>query len=574
MITFKTIRIKNFLSFGNVPTELRLDQHQRTLIMGENGSGKSSIAQALCYGLFNKTYRKVNLPQLINSINEKECLVEIEFSIHHQDFLVRRGQKPNIFEIYQNGKLLSNDKDFQRTFEETILKTDFNTFSSVVVIGGRNYTTFMNLKRADRRKIIESLLDIDVFSLMNVVAKLMIVETNTLLRDQKVLESSLHSEVEILEKIVKDAQEGLEETNKQHQEKISRLMGSLQEIECSLETLIEEEQTLLKEIGDVSYYILQFNQKYNELSLILNKRNSSLSSLFKKLKFYEENISCPTCFQEIPDSLRIKECEKIKDDISKKELYFKEKENHLYETKIHLDELNQSKEHLLLLQRKQSELKNERNKIKTVLEQLEDSFNSTIKKTVDTSLYIYTLKEKKDQLKEYRVTTKKKKDELIYLEFCQELLKDDGIKTLIIKEYLPLINKWVNHYLSEMGMTIGFQFDEFFNEEICSLNKELFSYESFSDGQKLKIDLALLFTWREISCIKNSLKMNLLFLDEIFDSSLDLQNTELAIQTLESFSQHANVFIISHKTELFSSVVDKIYSCSLINNFTLLTESE
>ena len=574
MITFKKVRIKNFLSFGNTPIEIILNKHQRTLIKGENGSGKSSIAQAICYGLFNKTYRKVNLPQLINSINVKDCLVEIEFSIHQQEFLVRRGQKPNIFEIFQNGVLLSSDKDYQKTFEETILKTDFNTFSSVVVIGGRNYTTFMNLKKAERRKIIESLLEIDIFSLMNIVTKMMIVEITTQIREEKLLEGSLLSEIDLLKKIVRESQVGLSETKKTHEEKIIKLSSSLKELENSLSDVIKEEQEISKELGDISFYFKEFNKKQTELSLILNQKNGSLSSLDKKLKFYKDNISCPTCSQEIPESLRKEHCDKLQDSLTKKQQYFNQIEKNLLEVKTHIKELDQSKQHIFSLQQKQSELKAEQSKIISILEQLEDSFSNTIQKTVDISLYEHQLKEKQHRLKNFKENIKKKKEELIYLEFCQELLKDDGIKTLIIKEYLPVINKLVNHYLSEMGLNIDFRFDEFFNEEIYSLNRDNFSYESFSDGQKLKIDLALLFTWREISCIKNSLKMNLLFLDEIFDSSLDSQNTELAIQTLEGFSQHSNVFIISHKVDLFSSVVDKIYSCSLINNFTFLTEND
>lgn len=574
MIIFKTITIKNFLSFGNSPITIDLCSTKKTLVVGKNGSGKTTIPQAICYALFNKTYRKVNLSQLVNSINQKDCVVELTFSINNDNYRIIRGQKPTLFELYKNDTLITSDKDYQKTLENIILKTDYNTFSSVVTIGGKNYTTFMNLKKGDRRKIIESLLDIDIFSVMNVVTKLSIVDLNEQVKEHQIIINQLNSEIKILNDIIQNQTKNHKELQEQHDNKINKLLYNLKELDDKITITTVKKQQLSDSIGcDVDSLYNTFITHYNTLYSLISNKDNILNELYNKKKFYQTNSLCPVCSQSLTDIFKEDRITAIEVNIEKKIKYYNDNEYKLKELKQTLQQLEGERKQLKELKDILYNYNNDKNRITNLITELNNSFNNTIEKTYNITQYNDSLSDKKMQLSASLSKKETVKEELMYYEFCHNLLKDEGIKTLIIKEYLPIINQLINKYLKQMELFIDFSFDENFDEVIQSHNKTTFSYESFSDGQKLKIDLALLFTWREISCLKNSLQMNLLFLDEMFDSSLDTQNTELAIQTLKLFvNDSSNIFIISHKLDLFSDSVDRILSCSNVNNFTSIKE--
>ena len=550
MIKFNWIRYKNFLSTGNQFTKIELNKSNTTLILGSNGSGKSTLLDALTFVLFNKPYRKINKPQLVNSQNEKDCLVEIEFEIGNTTWFVRRGIKPTIFEIHRNGNLLSqqaDSKDDQRYLEETILKLNYKSFTQLVILGSSNFVPFMQLSAAHRREIIEDLLDIKIFSSMNVVVKDKVKTAADELRN-------LENKKTISEEKVRLQLEFIDNIEKTGKQQISSKKERLKTIKTQIDScnlLLDELNLKIKEVQNKS-----FESSSNEIKqLNMQKGNftSQLLSLKKELEFFEKHDSCPTCGQTIDLDFKDSKIQDLK--TTAKETYTSSKK---------VDEL------ILLAEEKENEYKKFQSELTNLTKDIEkvssevkfnqQKGNEILKEIQELIQQIENKSDLHQKVKELESETSalaneitQKQSKIRYYEFLNSLLKDGGVKTKIIKKYLPLMNQQINKYLRLMDFYINFNLDEEFNEVIKTPIHDKFSYASFSEGEKMRIDLALLFTWREIAKIKNSMNTNLLIMDEIFDSSLDGFGTDDFLKIIRYVVKDANIFVISHK----SDVMDK-----------------
>lgn len=566
MIIFKKIRYKNFLSTGNYFNEIELDNSPSTLIVGKNGGGKSTYLDAICFGLFGKAFRNINKGQLVNSINEKGTIVEIEFSINSKEYMVRRGIKPNIFEIYLNGEFINQSadaRDFQKKLEKTILKMNFKSFTQIVILGSSSFTPFMKLSTQNRREVIEDILDIDIFSLMN-----------TLLKERS---STLKTEMSQNEYDIKSAQSGIEMKS----EYIEKLKGSKQDRVESIKRNIEECQLRISElqleigsklkvaesivIGDIEKLTLDFEKRVD----IFKKMKNNKERLLKENKFFEDNDSCNTCHQviseDVSNSIVSKNDDKINEldnacvEIQK---MISEIQNTITEEQDKVSRVNEINSEVLQLNQEISFQNKNIEKYEKEIDFLK-SKNDTIDAEIES------LNSIKSELEAHQ----KNKNELLernqVYSICSMLLKDSGIKTRIIKQYLPIMNKLINGYLNDFDFFANFNLDENFSEVIKSRHRDEFSYDSFSEGEKQRIDLAILFTWREIARMKNSVNTNLLILDEVFDSSLDAEGTENFMKVMNSLEgKGLNTFVISHKTDLLADKFDKQIKFEKVGNFS------
>ena len=547
MILFETIRWKNFLSTGNHFSEIKFNQHASTLITGSNGSGKSTVLDALTFGLFGKPFRKINKSQLINSMNEKDTKVEVEFSISKTDWKVVRGIKPNVFEIHRDGKCLdqfANANDQQKWFEQNVLKMNYKSFTQIVILGSSTFVPFMQLTSSNRREVIEDLLDIKIFSSMNNIIKEKIRGIKEEVKVLTLKKESLNDKVAMQEKFMNEiASQGKDRIN-ENQEKISTLFTESDGYVSANEQLENDVFDLTKRQEEVT----GATEKLRKLGNLKGKISQKVSTITKEHKFFTENTVCPTCTQSIDESFRIN---KINDAQTKaKELQSGYKE---LEEAIKNEE---EREHqFTTLSKEITQLTHGISKNNTRISgcqrQIRD-LESEIQRLTDQLADRNTEHEKLATFQESLRTTydelSSRKDTINYNNFMYGLLKDGGVKTHIIKKYLPLINQQVNRYLQIMDFYTNFTLDEEFNETIQSPINEDFSYASFSEGEKMRIDLALLFTWREVARMKNSVNTNLLILDEIFDSSLDEMGTEYFTKIIRFVIKDANVFVISHKT--------------------------
>ncbi len=547
MILFETIRWKNFLSTGNHFSEIKFNQHASTLITGSNGSGKSTVLDALTFGLFGKPFRKINKSQLINSMNEKDTKVEVEFSISKTDWKVVRGIKPNVFEIHRDGKCLdqfANANDQQKWFEQNVLKMNYKSFTQIVILGSSTFVPFMQLTSSNRREVIEDLLDIKIFSSMNNIIKEKIRGIKEEVKVLTLKKESLNDKVAMQEKFMNEiASQGKDRIN-ENQEKISTLFTESDGYVSANEQLENDVFDLTKRQEEVT----GATEKLRKLGNLKGKISQKVSTITKEHKFFTENTVCPTCTQSIDESFRIN---KINDAQTKaKELQSGYKE---LEEAIKNEE---EREHqFTTLSKEITQLTHGISKNNTRISgcqrQIRD-LESEIQRLTDQLADRNTEHEKLATFQESLRTTydelSSRKDTINYNNFMYGLLKDGGVKTHIIKKYLPLINQQVNRYLQIMDFYTNFTLDEEFNETIQSPIHEDFSYASFSEGEKMRIDLALLFTWREVARMKNSVNTNLLILDEIFDSSLDEMGTEYFTKIIRFVIKDANVFVISHKT--------------------------
>ena len=547
MILFETIRWKNFLSTGNHFSEIKFNQHASTLITGSNGSGKSTVLDALTFGLFGNPFRKINKSQLINSMNEKDTKVEVEFSISTTDWKVVRGIKPNVFEIHRDGKCLdqfANANDQQKWFEQNVLKMNYKSFTQIVILGSSTFVPFMQLTSSNRREVIEDLLDIKIFSSMNNIIKEKIRGIKEEVKVLTLKKESLNDKVAMQEKFMNEiASQGKDRIN-ENQEKIATLFTESDGYVSANEQLENDVFDLTKRQEEVT----GATEKLRKLGNLKGKISQKVSTITKEHKFFTENTVCPTCTQSIEEDFRIN---KIADAQTKaKELQSGYKE---LEEAIKNEE---EREHqFTTLSKEITQLTHGISKNNTRISgcqrQIRD-LESEIQRLTDQLADRNTEHEKLATFQESLRTTydelSSRKDTINYNNFMYGLLKDGGVKTHIIKKYLPLINQQVNRYLQIMDFYTNFTLDEEFNETIQSPIHEDFSYASFSEGEKMRIDLALLFTWREVARMKNSVNTNLLILDEIFDSSLDEMGTEYFTKIIRFVIKDANVFVISHKT--------------------------
>ena len=557
MITFQKIRWKNFLSTGDHFSEIDFIKNGTNLIVGTNGTGKSTVLDALTFSLFNKPFRKINKSQLVNATNEKDTQVEVEFNINGKQYLVRRCMKPNLFEIEVDGQKMhkqADDRAMQKILEENILKVNYKSFTQIVILGSSAFVPFMQLSGSNRREVIEDLLDIRIFSAMNTIIKDKIRKQKEEIQVLDLKKDNVKDKLEMQEKFIEELDNRGKQRIKGKRNKIDSLMNEVDTYSSSIEELQSDVFDITKEQEKVT----GSNKKLRSLNNLKGKLSNKVATITKEHKFFSENVTCPTCTQNIEESFRLN---RINDAQTKakelqtgyqeleKAIKNEEEREHLF-TKLskEITKLNngisQNNTRISGCQRQVRDLESEIQKLTTQLAN---------RNTEDEKL-----KEFNQSLQNIFKELADKKTDIMYHDFAYSLLKDDGVKTKIIKKYLPLINQQVNRYLQMMDFYINFKLDEEFSETIESPIHENFSYSSFSEGEKMRIDLALLFTWREVARVKNSVNTNLLIMDEVFDSSLDGMGTDEFLKIIRYVIKDANVFVISHKAELhdkFESVI-------------------
>jgi len=557
MILFKTIKWRNFLSTGQQFTELDFTKNNTNLIIGTNGAGKSTVLDALCFSLFGKPFRKINKPQLINSVNDKDCRVEVEFSIGKVNWKVIRGIKPTVFEIWRDDKLLDQSSaslDQQKWLEQNVLKMNYKSFTQIVILGSSTFVPFMQLSAAHRREVIEDLLDIKIFSSMNVVIK----DKIRLLKDEiKTLElkkESLNDKVQMQKDFIEELENRGKDNINNNNLKISDLDKEIEQYMSENSSLEEPLQELINEQEAITGYA----EKLRKLGNLKGKISQKVSTITKEHKFFTENTVCPTCTQPIDEEFRINRIKEAQDKAKELQSGYKELEEAIKEEEKRERQFNTLSKEISKLT---NDISQNNVKISGCQKQIR-SLESEIQRITEQLANRNSEHEKLESFKENLKTTydelASKKDTINYYDFSYSLLKDGGVKSKIIKKYLPLINQQVNRYLQMMDFYINFILDEEFNETVQSPIHEDFSYASFSEGEKMRIDLALLFTWREVARMKNSVNTNLLIMDEVFDSSLDGFGTEEFLKIIRYVIKDANIFVISHKTGLedrFESVI-------------------
>ncbi len=565
MINFKCVRWKNFLSTGNTFIEIPLDKDSTTLIIGENGAGKSTILDALCFGLFGKPFRNINKPQLLNTVNGSSCLVEVEFDVGRKNVKVVRGIKPNVFEIYVNGKMYNQDanvRDYQKYLEQQILKLNYQSFTQVVILGSSTFVPFMQLKARHRREVVEEILDIQIFSLMNMLLKQKLKSIDEEMRNVN-YEFELTSEkISLQENYIEDLEAN---KNKILEEKISQSSEMDNKLFIKKETirnLEERNGELAKEISDISKTQNRF-EKLKGIQATLKEKHRAHTKL---IDFFENNTDCPTCQQHIDETFKNNMIDNKKDAASKVSFGMQELVDELATTEKTLsycnDVISRIQETTVEIAKENSsivELEKYNTKIKTEIEHLQ---TDNVEKEDHEKL--------KSLKKELALIDKQKsklREDKTYSEAARNMLTDTGIKTKIIKQYLPIMNKLINTYLTSMEFYVNFTLNENFEESIKSRYRDDFTYASFSEGEKMRIDLALLFTWRAVAKMKNSTNTNLLILDEIFDSSLDNTGTDEFLKILNTLGNE-NVFVISHKQDALADKFRNTIKFEKVKNFS------
>jgi len=570
VIIFDKIRWRNFLSTGNQFTEVDFQDAKTNLIVGTNGSGKSTILDALTFALYNKPFRKINKPQLINSVNEKDCLVEIQFSIGNKEYKVVRGIKPNIFEIWIDGKVQDQDsaaQDQQKKLEEGILKLNYKSFTQTVILGSATFVPFMQLTSSHRREIVEDLLDIKIFSTMNNILKERMRKTNELVREYSIKKDMIEDKIEMQESFIKDL-------DKSGKERIKKKENHIQILENELDELnIQNENLALKIENDLKPKLEQLantNLTLKKLNAIKAKLEQKIQTLVSEHKFFQDNSVCPTCTQSIENEFRLNKIVDIEEKSKELNDGYQELEDAInveqdkdkqflsYSTEI--SKLNnETTTNNVKITGLNKQIRNLGHEIQEITEQIQ---NRNTERQVLENLIKDLEKLEKERSNE--------KEQITYYEFAHALMKDGGVKSKIIKKYLPLMNQQINKYLQMMDFYINFTLDEEFKEVIKSPVHEDFSYESFSEGEKMRIDLSLLFTWRDIAKLRNSASTNLLILDEIFDSSLDGAGTDFFTNIIRYVIQDAHVFVISHKTDDLMDKFDKVLKFDKVKGFSKL----
>ena len=572
MITFQKIRWKNFLSTGNQFTEIDFQENNTNLIIGTNGAGKSTMLDALTFVLFNKPFRKINKPQLVNSQNERDCLVEIEFEINTRQYLVRRGIKPNVFDIVVNGTELhreADDRAMQRVLEDNILKVNYKSFTQIVILGSSTFVPFMQLTSTNRREVIEDLLDIRIFSLMNNILK-------DKIRTQKEQVKSLDLKKETLKDKMKMQQNFIDELENRGKQNIEGNNNKIANLMSEVDGYLQENIKLQEDLENTTKQqekVSGARQKLSKLNTLRGKISQKVSAISKEHKFFVDNTVCPTCTQDIEESFRLNKISDV--------------QNKAKELKEGFDELESTIQFEQQRERQFNDLSQEITNLTHGISQNNTRVSGNQRQIRDLEYQIQTITEnlanrnsEHEKLDEFKTNLSNtfselsnKKQEIVYNDLAYSLLKDDGVKTKIIRKYLPFINQQVNRYLQMMDFYINFHLDEEFKETVKSPIHEDFSYSSFSEGEKMRIDLALLFTWREVARVKNSVNTNLLIMDEVFDSSLDGFGTDEFLKIIRYVIHDANIFVISHKSDMYDKF-ENVIKFDKVKGFSRKVSSE
>lgn len=546
MIIFNSVSWKNFLSTGNAQTTVKLDRSTTTLIVGKNGEGKSTILDALCFALFGKPFRNVKKNQLINSINQKNCMVTVEFTIGRNKYVIERGIKPNVFNIMQNGELINQDaavKDYQKVLEQQILKLNYKTFTQVVILGSASFVPFMQLSPLQRRDVIEDILDIRIFSTMNQLLK----ERGSATKDAIIrVESEISNaktKVDSQQTLIQTISKAKTDSIKVVESKIKQNTALIEETQAEIDVLLEDIKTLTESVSGKGAIEDELRIASGAQNILEEKQNRCA----EHIEFYQKNDSCPTCSQELDLSFKQNKVNELENEIKE----FNTKSGNLQNK---LTTLREDLAALAAIQKqitdKNIELSTKNQTVTIVnkqIKELENEINKTKSETTDIDIEKNKLKELAELALQKIASKKTLIAERNMEEISSQLLKDTGIKTAIIREYLPVMNKLINKYLQSMDAYIHFELDESFNEIVKSRFRDEFTYASFSEGEKMRIDLSILFTWRQIAKMKNSVNTNLLILDEIFDSSLDSAGTDYFLNLMGSLGENTNIFVISHK---------------------------
>jgi DNA repair exonuclease SbcCD ATPase subunit len=572
MIKFQKLRYKNFLSSGNYWTEINLSDSNATLVVGYNGAGKSTMLDALTFSLFNKPFRKINKNQLVNTCNEKDCKVEIEFTSSGKSWKIIRGIKPSIFEIYRNNVLLdqaASANDQQKWIEQSLLKLNYKSFTQIIVLGSSNFVPFMQLSSQHRREVVEDLLDIKVFSSMNDVAKVKIKELRDEVREFSYKKENLQDKIDSQSKFIFELQ-------KRTEQDIEKKSNRVLEFENEIVKLGENIESLQKKIDVMNNDLSLLTYLEDDLINLENSNaaiNQKISSLIDDHKFFKKNKICPTCTQNIEEEFRLNKIETIESNAKE----IQEDQKHLLNS-IKSEKKKQNE--FIQITKEVSKLINDINfnnveisGFRKQIKIIESEIQTLTSQNQDTNIEHEKLKSLKESLEDLLQGISTKKEELQNYEFINLLLKDDGAKSKIIKKYLPIINNNLNKYLEILDFPVHFVLDEEFNERALNPSYQDFSYSSFSEGEKMRIDLALLFTWREVAKIKNSINTNLLILDEIFDSSLDEAGTDYFTKIIKFVIKNSNTFVISHKVDDLLEKFDKTIRFEKKKGFSMMVDS-
>ena len=567
MITFKNVRYKNFLSTGNQFIDIQLDRAQSTLVVGENGSGKSTMLDALCFGLFQRAFRNIKKDQMVNSINEKDCVVEVEFIIGQNEYKIIRGIKPNIFEIWCNGVMLNQDaavRDYQKHLEQTILKLNYRSFTQVVILGNASFVPFMQLRARHRRQVVEEILDIEIFSKMNLMFR-----EKQKLQDEVIKNSDFNCQ--LIDSKIESQKKHIEELSGNNQQSIDKKILEMQKAQTDIDNyqldidrVSTEKAALQKEILDET----EINNKYKQLHNVEAKLENTCSKHKKDLEFFETHNDCPTCQQAIDKAFKSTMIDKKKNKVIEIDSGMKQIAKEIVTTETRLTKINDTmvaiREKELLINRFETSI----SEIKKYIDNKQNEIDELSDDKYTTGVAAGKLTKLQEQLTEAELAKVNHKEQKTYLDTARYLMQDTGIKTKIIKQYLPIMNQFINKNLADMDFFVNFTLDDEFNETIKSRYRDEFNYHSFSEGEKLRIDLAILFTWREIAKLKNSTNTNLLILDEIFDSSLDASGTDEFMRILNNKLAKENVFVISHKGDTLIDKFPSILKFEKYKNFT------